>query len=85
MRLLDTDVLVDAVRGYPVALSWVNSLPDEPCLAGMAMMELVEGCANKAELWRTKNCWPVMSFTGRPRWTARMHWGSYPNCILATV
>ena len=52
MRIMDTDVLVDAVRGHPAALSWLNSLPDEPGLAGMAMMELVEGCANKAELWR---------------------------------
>lgn len=54
MRILDTDVAVDAARGYPAALAWLDSLTEEPGLAGIAMMELVEGCPNKADLWRVQ-------------------------------
>ena len=52
MRLLDTDVVVDAVRGYLPALHWLTSLGEQPGLPGVVMMELVEGCANKVELRR---------------------------------
>lgn len=52
MRLLDTDVVVDAVRGYLPALHWLASLKEQPGLPGIVMMELVEGCANKVELRR---------------------------------
>ena len=52
MRLLDADLLVDQVRGYPPAVQWLTSLPIQPGLTGIALMEFVKGCGNKAELWR---------------------------------
>ena len=52
MRLLDADVLIDQVRGYPPAVQWLASLPIQPGLTGIALMEVVKGCGNKAELWR---------------------------------
>lgn len=54
MRFLDTDVIVDAVRGYPPALNWLASLPEQPGLPGFVMMEVVKGCRNAMELRRVE-------------------------------
>ena len=68
MRLLDTDVLVDDVRGFPPALRWLASLTEQPKISGIVLMELVEGCANKLEMLRVQKmvepyvlCWPAPS------------------------
>lgn len=73
MRILDTDVAVDAIRGFPAAIRWLALLPEEPGLAGIAMMELVRGCGNKAELWRIQ------------KMMARyvLYWPSAIDCQLA--
>lgn len=49
MILLDTDVCIDVLRGYPPAVSWLDSLPDVPSLPGFVVLELIEGCRNRAE------------------------------------
>ena len=54
MQLLDADVLIDEVRGFPPTLQWLASLPMLPGVSGIAMMEVVKGCKNKAELWRVQ-------------------------------
>jgi len=73
MRLLDTDVVVDTVRGFPPARQWLNSLVEQPGLPGIAMMELVEGCANKADLWRVQKL--VSRYT--------LYWPSPAGCQSA--
>lgn len=49
--LLDTDVAIDVLRGYPPALGWLESLVHEEIilLPGFVVMELLHGCRNKVE------------------------------------
>lgn len=48
--LLDTDVMVDMLRGHPPALAWVTGLGAGPVgLPGLVAMELVQGCRNLTE------------------------------------
>jgi predicted nucleic acid-binding protein len=51
MILLDSDIMIDLLRQYPLAMSWFDSLPDEEELAlpGFVVMELIQGCRNKTE------------------------------------
>ena len=56
MILLDTDVMIDLLRGYPPAKEWFDSLDDDAIftLPGFVMMELIQGCENKSEQERLK-------------------------------
>jgi predicted nucleic acid-binding protein len=50
MILLDTDVMIDLLRQYPPAVTWLNSLgAEEIILPGFVAMELIQGCGDKAE------------------------------------
>lgn len=50
MVLLDTDVMVDILRQYPPALSWLESLGrQEIVLPGFVVIKLIQGCRSKAE------------------------------------
>ena len=50
MVLLDTDVMIDILRGYPPALDWLRSLNDDViALPGFVLMELIQGCKTKKE------------------------------------
>lgn len=51
MLVVDTDVMVDLLRGYQPALDWLQNLGDEPLLIpGFVVMELIEGCKNTREV-----------------------------------
>ncbi len=51
MIILDTDVVIDLLRGLPQAVEWFEEQTDEQfILPGYAAMELVQGCRSKAEL-----------------------------------
>ncbi len=50
MMLLDTDIMVDLLRGYQLALGWLESLDEVPGLPGYVVMELMDGCSNKQEM-----------------------------------
>lgn len=50
MILLDTDVMIDLLRQYPPAVAWLESLGEEEIiLPGFVVMELIQGCRNRAE------------------------------------
>jgi predicted nucleic acid-binding protein len=50
MLLLDTDVMIDVLRRHPPATTWLASLGSTPLLLpGFVVMELVQGCQNRAE------------------------------------
>ena len=50
MILVDTDVMVDLLREYLPAVAWLDSIGEEEIiLPGFVVMELVQGCRNKAE------------------------------------
>lgn len=52
---LDTDVLVDCLRGIPAARAWLQSRSAEPMsVPGIAAMELLMGCQNQTDLKRTR-------------------------------
>ncbi len=50
MILVDTDVLVDVLRGHPAATEWLESLENEEIiLSGFVAAELVQGCLNRED------------------------------------
>ncbi len=50
MIILDTDVMIDLLRQYRPALEWLQSLGEEEIiLPGLVVMELIQGCKNRAE------------------------------------
>jgi predicted nucleic acid-binding protein len=47
MILLDTDVMVDVLRGHEPALTWLQTATEQEFgLPGLVMMELLQGCQN---------------------------------------
>ena len=48
MILLDTDVMVDVLRGYEPAKEWLE-LVQEIGVPGLVVMELLQGCQNSRE------------------------------------
>ena len=48
MILLDTDVMVDILRGHELAKVWLQSV-DEIGMPGLVAMELIQGCQNARE------------------------------------
>lgn len=51
MIIVDTDVMIDVLRGYYPAKVWLESLDRETViLPGLVAMELIKGCRNKKEI-----------------------------------
>ncbi len=74
MILLDTDVAIDILRNHAPAVSWLQSLGSAPLgLPGLVMMELLQGCHNKAEQQR------VEQFCQNHR----LFWPTEPDCQRA--
>ena len=48
MILLDTDVMIDILRGYEPAKEWLRSA-QEIGVPGLVAMELIQGCLNTKE------------------------------------
>jgi len=63
MILLDTDVMVDVLRGYDPAIAWLTAVSDaEIGVPGMVAMELIQGCQNAREQKRIEkalNVYPL--------------------------
>lgn len=49
--ILDSDILVDALRLHPPALEWLGTAPRPLYVSGVTAMEVLAGCRNKSE-WR---------------------------------
>ena len=48
--LVDTDILVDFLRGYPPSVAWFDSVGhSRVTLCGLSALELLEGCRNRNE------------------------------------
>jgi predicted nucleic acid-binding protein len=55
MVLVDTDVLIECLRGTPVAQSWLATLETtEFSIPGIVAMELIVGCSTKARVEQTE-------------------------------
>lgn len=72
--LLDTDVMVDILRGHPPAAAWVSSLGNVTiALPGLVGMELIQGCRNLAEQQRLEK--QLQQFV--------LHWPTTTDCQRA--
>ena len=47
---LDTDILIDVLRGYPPSVEWLATLTETPAVVSVCVMELIQGCRSKADL-----------------------------------
>lgn len=66
--LLDTDVMVDFLRGYAPAVAWLTSYTMPVAVPGLVAMELLQGCQNGAEQQRIERelarfalYWPTLA------------------------
>jgi predicted nucleic acid-binding protein len=66
--LLDTDVMVDFLRGHSPAVNWLTSYTLPIALPGLAAMELLQGCRSQSEqqqvereLGRFALFWPTLA------------------------
>ncbi|NIW98542.1 MAG: PIN domain-containing protein [Phycisphaerae bacterium] len=95
--LLDTDVLVDCLRGTPSAQAWLASVEAEPFqVPGIVAMELLMGCHNQAELRRIQKflhtfavVWPEATEFARAYDLLAAHrlasGLSIPDCLIAAM
>lgn len=50
MILLDTDIMIDVLRGHDPAVTWLRVMQDQEIgLPGLVAMELMQGCQNVRE------------------------------------
>jgi predicted nucleic acid-binding protein len=68
--LLDTDVLVDFLRGYAPAVAWLTNYASPIGIPGLVAMELLQGCRDLQEQRR------VEQELGR----FALHWPSAVDC-----
>lgn len=54
MRIFDTDVAVDIVRGFAPAVLWLAALPEAPTISGLAYMEVIQGCRDKTDVHKVR-------------------------------
>jgi predicted nucleic acid-binding protein len=52
--LLDTDVMVDFLRGHAPAVSWLTNYAMPISIPGLVAMELLQGCRNLTEQRRVE-------------------------------
>ena len=72
--LLDTDVMVDILRGHPLAVAWLaGSGAISIGLPGLVAMELLQGCRNLAEQQRLEK--QLLRFV--------LHWPTEADCQRA--
>jgi len=56
MIILDSDVMIDVLRQYTPAITWLEALGDEEIiLPGFVVMELLQGCSSRAEQEKVEN------------------------------
>ena len=71
--LLDTDVMVSFLRGYPPAVNWLTNFTSPVGLIGVSAMELLQGCRNQAEQQRVERVLARFTF----------HWPTLADCHRA--
>lgn len=94
---LDTDVLIDCLRGLPQARAWLDQMAGESFIVpGIAAMELIIGCQNQADLKRTQEflrafdvVWPESRDFARAYELLAVHRLSsglgIPDCLVAAM
>lgn len=93
MLLLDTDVMIDVLRGSPQAVNWLQSLGTTPLgLPGLVAMELLQGCRNRTEQRKVEKqikqyqlFWPAPTDYQRAYTDFAAHYLSHNIGILDTL
>jgi len=97
MVLVDTDVLVECLRGSVAAKNWLESFPKEAfAIPGAVAMELIIGCRNQAELQQIREflgsfslAWPNASEFAQAHELLVAHRLSsgigIPDCLIAAT
>jgi predicted nucleic acid-binding protein len=97
MIFLDTDILVECLRGSAAAKSWLGAMSSQPFeIPGVVVLELVMGCRDGAELQQVRKflgafkvAWPEASeFASAYDLLAahRLSSGlSIPDCLIAAM
>jgi predicted nucleic acid-binding protein len=74
MRALDSDAVIDILRGYEPALDWFAFLPTEGfTVSGYVLLELIQGTRNRREmsqLLRIAAPWPIYCPSSTARYRA---------------
>jgi len=65
MLLVDTDVLIDVLRGHQPAIAWFSGLSVIPSVPGFVVMELIQGLSDERQ-------WQQM-FVGASWWEITPH------------
>lgn len=72
--LLDSDVMVDILRGHGPAVAWLSGLGATPVsLPGLVAMELLQGCRNLLDQQRLETELQRFAF----------HWPTHADCQRA--
>lgn len=50
MYVLDTDILIDVLRGHQPAITWFTTLTEIPSVSGFVVMELIQNAQNKQQI-----------------------------------
>jgi predicted nucleic acid-binding protein len=97
MILIDTDVLVECLRGSAAAKAWLSGLPKDTFgIPGVVAMELLIGCRNQTDLQQIQKflgsfnvTWPDASEFARGfslLLTLRLSSGlGIPDCLIAAM
>lgn len=97
MILIDTDVLVECLRGSKMAKTWLGALhKDAFAIPGVVAMELLMGCRNQTDLHQIQRfldsfnvAWPDASEFARGYGillTLRLSSGlGIPDCLIAAM
>jgi predicted nucleic acid-binding protein len=97
MVLLDTDVLIDCLRGKPAADIWLATILTESfAVPGVVAMELLIGCRNKDDQRQVEKflhvfpvVWPDASEFARAYDILAVHHRAYglgiPDCLIAAM
>ena len=97
MVLVDTDVLVDCLRGTPPAKAWLERASTEVLgIPGVVAMELLIGCRNRAEIEKLQQflstfsiAWPDAAEFAQPYGLLAEHRLTsglgIPDCVIAAM
>lgn len=97
IAFLDTDVLVDSLRGHEAAQRWLQSSADQQFqIPGVVAMELVVGCRDQVDLRQAQKLlstytvvWAesaefAQTFTILSKYRLK-HGVSVPDCLIAAM
>jgi predicted nucleic acid-binding protein len=72
VQLLDSDVLIDILRGFPAAVDWFSTLSELPSVPGFVVMELIQDADNKERVRKAMKLveplpvvWPAPTYCDR--------------------